>query len=80
MIISKFNNTFVKELMQLNSFKIFMNRFQRIQRDAKIIKEMQTLIDEGYSKSAAAIKISGKYQLSFIMILKIYQNGRDKKS
>lgn len=52
-----------------------MNRFQRIQRDAKIIKEMQTLIGEGYSKSTAAIKISGKYQLSFVMILKIYQNG-----
>ena len=57
-----------------------MNRFQRIQRDAKIVKEMQTLIDEGYSKSAAAIKISGKYQLSFVMILKIYQNGGDKKN
>ena len=57
-----------------------MNRFQRTQRDAKIIKEMQTLIDEGYSKSAAAIKISCKYQLSFVMILKIYQNGRDKKN
>ena len=57
-----------------------MNRFQRTQRDAKIIKEMKTLIDEGYSKSAAAIKISGKYQLSFVMILKIYQNGRDKKN
>ena len=57
-----------------------MNRFQRIQRDAKIIKEMQTLIDEGYSKSTAAIKISGKFQLSFVMILKIYQNGRDKKN
>lgn len=52
-----------------------MNRFQRIQRDAKIIKEMQTLIGEGYSKSAAAIKISSKFQLSFVMILKIYQNG-----
>ena len=57
-----------------------MNRFQRIQRDAKIVKDMQTLIDEGYSKSTAAIKISGKYQLSFVMILKIYQNGRDKKN
>ena len=57
-----------------------MNRFQRIQRDAKIVKEMQTLIDEGYSKSAAAIKVSGKYQLSFVMILKIYQNGRGKES
>ena len=57
-----------------------MNRFQRIQRDAKICKDMQTLIDEGYSKSAAAIKISGKYQLSFVMILKIYQNGRNKKN
>ena len=57
-----------------------MNRFQRIQRDAKIVRDMQTLIGEGYSKSAAAIKISGKYQLSFIMILKIYQNGRDKKN
>ena len=57
-----------------------MNRFQRIQRDAKIVKDMQTLIGEGYSKSAAAIKISGKYQLSFVMILKIYQNGRDEKS
>ena len=55
-----------------------MNRFQRTQRDAKIVKDMQTLIDEGYSKSAAAIKISGKYQLSFVMVLKIYQNGRDK--
>ena len=52
-----------------------MNRFQRIQRDAKIVKDMQNLIGEGYSKSAAAIKISGKYQLSFVMILKIYQNG-----
>lgn len=57
-----------------------MNRFQRIQRDAKIVRDMQTLIGEGYSKSAAAIKISGKYQLSFVMILKIYQNGRDKKN
>ena len=57
-----------------------MNRFQRIQRDAKIVRDMQNLIDEGYSKSAAAIKISGKYQLSFVMILKIYQNGRDKKN
>ena len=57
-----------------------MNRFQRTQRDAKIVKDMQTLISEGYSKSAAAIKISGKYQLSFVMILKIYQNGRDKKN
>ena len=64
----------------INSVKIFMNRFQRIQRDAKIIKEMQTLIGEGYSKSAAAIKISSKFQLSFVMILKIYQNGRDKKN
>ena len=57
-----------------------MNRFQRIQRDEKIVRDMQTLIDEGYSKSAAAIKISCKYQLSFVMILKIYQNGRDKKN
>ena len=57
-----------------------MNRFQRIQRDAKIVRDMQTLIGEGYSKSAAAIKISGKYQLSFVMVLKIYQNGRDKKN
>ena len=57
-----------------------MNRFQRIQRDAKIVKDMQTLIDEGYNKSAAAIKISGKYQLSLVMILQIYQNGRDKKN
>ena len=57
-----------------------MNRFQRIQRDAKIVRDMQTLIGEGYSKSVAAIKISGKYQLSFVMILKIYQNGRDKKN
>ena len=57
-----------------------MNRFQRTQRDAKIVKDMQTLISEGYSKSAAAIKISGKYQLSFVMILKIYQNGSDKKN
>ena len=57
-----------------------MNRFQRTQRDAKIVRDMQTLIGEGYSKSAAAIKISGKYQLSFVMILKIYQNGRDKKN
>ena len=57
-----------------------MNRFQRIQRDAKIVKDMQTLISEGYSKSAAAIKISGKYQLSFVMVLKIYQNGRDEKN
>ena len=57
-----------------------MNRFQRIQRDTKIVRDMQNLIDEGYSKSAAAIKISGKYQLSFVMILKIYQNGRDKKN
>ena len=57
-----------------------MNRFQRIQRDAKIVRDMQTLIGEGYSKSAAAIKISGKYQLSFVMILKIYQNGRDEKN
>ena len=57
-----------------------MNRFQRIQRDAKIVRDMQTLIDEGYSKSAAAIKISCKYQLSFVMILKIYQNGRNKKN
>ena len=57
-----------------------MNRFQRIQRDAKIVRDMQTLIDDGYSKSAAAIKISGRYQLSFVMILKIYQNGRDKKN
>ena len=57
-----------------------MNRFQRNKRDAKIVKEMPTLIDEGYSKSAAAIKISGKYQLSFIMVLKIYQNGRDNKN
>ena len=57
-----------------------MNRFQRIQRDAQIVRDMQTLIGEGYSKSAAAIKISGKYQLSFVMILKIYQNGGDKKN
>ena len=57
-----------------------MNRFQRIQRDAKIVRDMQTLIGEGYSKSAAAIKISGKYQLSFVMVLKIYQNGMDKKN
>ena len=57
-----------------------MNRFQRNKRDAKIIKDMQALIGDGYSKSAAAIKISGKFQLSFVMILKIYQNGRDKKS
>ena len=77
MVIYQLNNTFVKELMQsINTLKIFMNRFQRIQRDAKIVKDMQTLIGEGYSKSAAAIKISGKYQLSFVMVLKIYQNGQ----